>query len=488
MGAHHSREFINGEKRRRKNKNNKNDSDQKLARHTSYTDNNSISTSPKYSPFYRRTNSSITVPSNPVNPVRHQVVLSDQIMPLSSLMSIASHVHNDNKHLSIQSNSTYRRKSTQKEYDTISISGLTSDDDDRTKSSSSRSALYASSIDSASSMQTPPSHVLHRQISFSDPIKHHPKNGPIVFDTTIQNDHQPHIQRKDSMRPLRHYVLKQVFGGNIQTTLINPKRILDSGCGIGLWTWEVSQQYLNCDVIGIDIHLPDQQPGPWGTTIASQQQSEDGNRRTFVTAGSNISFVYGDVMKPLPFDDNSFDYIHQLEGAMLIPSDHWQPLLTEFHRILKVGGKIELVEHVIYSQFSFFFYLDIVFNNPGPVLTMMNEWYRMATCDIGVSVSVDRETMNKMLSSAGFDEIQVIVHDIPIGEWPDDPVQKQHGFLYKEQIRATFKSAQRWWIAETGITQQEYDRVCAEAMEEFEDYSSSVTWRIYTATKSSPPS
>lgn len=62
-------------------------------------------------------------------------------------------------------------------------------------------------------------------------------------------------------------------------------------------------------------------------------------------------------------------------------------------------------------------------------------------------------------------------------------VEKQQGYLYKEQMRALFKSMKRWWCSEIKVSQQEYDQVCAEAMDEFEEFQSSARWKIFTARK-----
>lgn len=67
-------------------------------------------------------------------------------------------------------------------------------------------------------------------------------------------------------------------------------------------------------------------------------------------------------------------------------------------------------------------------------------------------------------------------HDLSI-------VEKQHGYLYKEQMRALFKSMKRWWCTEIKVSQQEYDRVCTEALEEFEEFHSTARWKIFTAKK-----
>jgi hypothetical protein len=63
---------------------------------------------------------------------------------------------------------------------------------------------------------------------------------------------------------------------------------------------------------------------------------------------------------------------------------------------------------------------DIVFKNPGPVLAMINEWYRIAADGLGVQTDFN-QVMEQKLLSAGFDQVKVLVYDIPIGEWSNDP-------------------------------------------------------------------
>jgi hypothetical protein len=52
-------------------------------------------------------------------------------------------------------------------------------------------------------------------------------------------------------------------------------------------------------------------------------------------------------------------------------------------------------------------------------------------------------------------------------------------------MKALFKSMKRWWCTEIKVTPQEYDRVCVEAMEEFDEYQCTARWKIFTATKPS---
>jgi hypothetical protein len=224
---------------------------------------------PKYSPFYKR--STLTphqqaqpVDCIPVSPVRHQVVLSDQVMPLSSLVSISRHLRrsnstkskddtkqrrsdnsndkqsnrgrnssgssgsNNNNSYSDKTNrrfSLHRQKSgplkqqrQPQDYDAISaISGMTSEDDEsRTNPSSSRSAIYASSVGSSSSMHLSPTHAqfLNRRLSINNdkdsPTHKYGNNNrsgkqgnPIVFDTSlnaIDPDQQQQQQQQQQQR------------------------------------------------------------------------------------------------------------------------------------------------------------------------------------------------------------------------------------------------------------------------------------------------
>ena len=62
-------------------------------------------------------------------------------------------------------------------------------------------------------------------------------------------------------------------------------------------------------------------------------------------------------------------------------------------------------------------------------------------------------------------------------------MQRQFGFLYKEQMKALFQSMKRWWLSELHVSEQEYDHVCAQALEEFEEFHGMAKWKILTATK-----
>lgn len=99
--------------------------------------------------------------------------------------------------------------------------------------------------------------------------------------------------------------------------------------------------------------------------------------------------------------------VYQRDVATVLPFKLWPNLICEFYRILKPGGKIQLVEY------------DLLFKSPGPILTQVNEWYRAASATIDVDPDYTKY-LGDYLQDAGFIDIQEEIIDIPIGEWPTD--------------------------------------------------------------------
>lgn len=60
---------------------------------------------------------------------------------------------------------------------------------------------------------------------------------------------------------------------------------------------------------------------------------------------ANVTYKRGDILAPLDFADQQFDYIYQRDVAHVVPKKHWPSLIREFHRVLRPGGKLELVEY-----------------------------------------------------------------------------------------------------------------------------------------------
>lgn len=63
--------------------------------------------------------------------------------------------------------------------------------------------------------------------------------------------------------------------------------------------------------------------------------------------------------------------------------------------------------------------LDFNVRDPGPVLTLVNEWYNIASTSVGVDPRQARH-LKELLASEGFEDVKRKIVPIPIGEWPTD--------------------------------------------------------------------
>lgn len=118
-----------------------------------------------------------------------------------------------------------------------------------------------------------------------------------------------------------HHVLKVAFGRTFFAPLQQPVSILDMGCGRGAWAFEICHTFPHARVVGFDMHAT-QCPNP----------------------PTNYRFIQGSLLQPLPFADQSFDYVHQRLMWATIPAQRWRSVLKELVRVTLPGGYIELVE------------------------------------------------------------------------------------------------------------------------------------------------
>ncbi|KAG1446434.1 hypothetical protein G6F46_011912 [Rhizopus delemar] len=203
-------------------------------------------------------------------------------------------------------------------------------------------------------------------------------------------------ERERDRQTREHYILKQIFKGNYHVELENPKKILDSACGVGLWSLEMGIAFPDCEIIGIDILSPSEKYGQGLAKATSAGQI------------NNVQFQYEDICQPtLSFSDSTFDFVFQRDVGTFMSYERWPNLMKEFYRIVKPGGKIQLVEY------------DIKYHNPGPVLTIINEWY-IAACAVSGVRSDYASFIPEFMESSGFVNINREEFNVPIGEWPTD--------------------------------------------------------------------
>src|SRR6185503_8011345 len=97
--------------------------------------------------------------------------------------------------------------------------------------------------------------------------------------------------------------------------------VLDLGCGDG--TTAIPAAELGADVLGVDI----------ATNLV-----EAGNIRAKASGLSNIKFQEGDATNLVDLDDQSFDLVVSVFGAMFAPKPY--DVAKEMVRVTRKGGKI----------------------------------------------------------------------------------------------------------------------------------------------------
>lgn len=100
------------------------------------------------------------------------------------------------------------------------------------------------------------------------------------------------------------------------------QRVLDAGSGPGLFSEQLVAR--GAIVTGVD---------------ASAAQVEQARARL----GPAATFLRGDLTQPLALPDNSFDAV--VASLVLHYLEDWLPVLREFHRVLRPGGRFVMSTH-----------------------------------------------------------------------------------------------------------------------------------------------
>lgn len=182
----------------------------------------------------------------------------------------------------------------------------------------------------------------------------------------------------------QHFLIRQAMRGNYVSPIAEDiTNILDIGCGTGRWGIEMALAFPNAQVVGIDL----------------EEILSPGVERP-----ANYLFKQANVLHPLPFADDTFDFIHQRLMLMSIPSSRWPDVFHEILRVAKPGGWIELLE------------VGCTIFPRGPATHRWYEWIRAS------SKIYDQDPdmpiyLARLATEAGIRNSKEFHYDIPIGEW-----------------------------------------------------------------------
>ncbi|WP_069802818.1 class I SAM-dependent methyltransferase [Thermogemmatispora onikobensis] len=258
---------------------------------------------------------------------------------------------------------------------------------------------------------------------------------------------QPYLLPKDlgevNRLDFQHYILRALLRGNYLAPLQQPHRILDVGCGTGQWAFELAQQFPQAEVVGLDLEQvkPSASPPP------------------------NYRFVQGDILQGLPFDDNSFDFVHQRLLVLAIPQTAWPAAVQELARVTTPGGWIELLEVGTALQ-------DYLPSGPAT-----QEFYQLGS-QLAALRGIDTDgtvmrSLARYLEEAGLVNIHYQALDVPLGEWGG-----RIGSLMALDAREAWKAINAPIAARFGRSEQEILQLIEQAYQEWTQFRTQLHFAV----------
>ncbi|CAG8527755.1 33516_t:CDS:2, partial [Gigaspora margarita] len=137
----------------------------------------------------------------------------------------------------------------------------------------------------------------------------------------------PLTEEEKELLHSRHHLTREIFKGTYSSPVRNVlqtgwAKVLDVGCDVGTWLFELSADYPGCTYIG---------------TYTSPYSS-------LATVGKpfDVEFIEGDPVHGLPFEDNTFDFVSMKNRSIEYNDSEWGKIIFELVRVLKPGGWLEV--------------------------------------------------------------------------------------------------------------------------------------------------
>ncbi|RUP48011.1 S-adenosyl-L-methionine-dependent methyltransferase [Jimgerdemannia flammicorona] len=224
------------------------------------------------------------------------------------------------------------------------------------------------------------------------------------------------------------------FVAPVDDDLARGIKVLDVGCGGGGWLMDMASDYPNSEFVGTDIVDLFLKHG---------------------TPPQNCKFMLANTVKGLPFEDNTFDFVHQRSVLLLMvfdfsPSD-WATAMKEMIRVTKPGGWIQITEG------------DIIIERSGPLMKRFLEAAEAISKSRGVDVRVVRN-LGSLFSS--LDNVEVDCVSCPTGwqdKWGDMALQNLLGFV---------KATRAGVMPILNITDKEFEDMVSKMAQECKEYKS----------------
>ncbi|KAK4545288.1 hypothetical protein LTR36_003468 [Oleoguttula mirabilis] len=235
------------------------------------------------------------------------------------------------------------------------------------------------------------------------------QNGRRYASTDLGHYYMPNDRPEIHRLNEQHFVLTTAKGGSLHDTPLTKRdgfKILDIGCGSGIWCLQMAEDYPDAMIMGMDVS-------------PVQPTSKPANVEWIVPL---------DMEKEWPFAEDYFDFVHLslVHGCVA----DWAAMMGKIVRHLAPGGFVEHQEFSLCRQYT----LDLN-DQPMPMSDTLSDlppllrWGRLmeqAAEKRGRVLQLGPK-LASFQHSAGLQDVTEKVYRITTGTWPHDPQQRMLG-------------------------------------------------------------
>ncbi|CAG5146648.1 uncharacterized protein ALTATR162_LOCUS1913 [Alternaria atra] len=211
-----------------------------------------------------------------------------------------------------------------------------------------------------------------------------------------ENDYWgPNDEVQNDQLDIAHHMFLILLNQKLHLAPIkDPKRVLDLGCGTGIWCMDMADEYPGAEILGVDLSPIQPQFTP-----------------------PNCKFEIDDITLPWTFSQ-PFDFINirSLYGSI----GDWPTLYTQVYNNLESGGYLHELEMSI--QFK----SDDGTLTKDHVLSTWSDLFHEASERFGKSF-YEVWNLSTYIRNAGFVDVEERVYKVPVNGWPADPHMKELG-------------------------------------------------------------
>ncbi|KAJ9143021.1 S-adenosyl-L-methionine-dependent methyltransferase [Pleurostoma richardsiae] len=263
----------------------------------------------------------------------------------------------------------------------------------------------------------------------------------------------PNDESENDRLDLQHHVFQLTYDGKLGLCPLNEKvckvgRVLDIGCGTGIWAVDYGDEHPEATVVGVDL-----------SPIQPQ----------FVPP--NVEFTVDDVEEPWTFS-KKFDYIHS--RMMTTSFSDWKSFLQKCYENLEPGGCLELAD------------IDASYESDDGTLTeshAVKRWRRLlaeAAKERGRPFN-EPKTYKAALEDLGFVDVQEVLHKWPLNPWPRDKKLKELGAWTFQNVSDGIEAFSLALLSRVlGWSREEIEVLLADVRRELRDRSIHAYIPVYT--------